>query len=172
MNKNEEFEKEEDELNKENKAVSAFHIQAEKAKQVLDEKEEQDKDPLNKKFLRYKTGKKGKGEEGEEGEEKKEGEEGEEGEEKENKFKKIKEPSLDSFEYIFIDFADYIQFSFLKIVHNFHLLFYLYKTPYLEFLLSCLNLLSRYQVILLYPNFSIFYKIYSKIYDLIRKSLL
>ena len=62
MNKNEEFEKEEEELNKENKAVSAFHIQAEKAKQVLDEKEEQDKDPLNKKFLRYKTGKKGKGE--------------------------------------------------------------------------------------------------------------
>ena len=62
MNKNEEFEKEEDELNRENKAVSAFHIQAEKAKQVLDEKEEQDKDPLNKKFLRYKTGKKGKGE--------------------------------------------------------------------------------------------------------------
>ena len=49
-------------INRENKAVSAFHIQAEKAKQVLDEKEEQDKDPLNKKFLRYKTGKKGKGE--------------------------------------------------------------------------------------------------------------
>lgn len=42
------------------KTVSAFHLQAELARKIMDEQLERDKDPLSKKYERYRSGKKGK----------------------------------------------------------------------------------------------------------------
>ena len=44
------------------KTYSAFHLQAELAKQIIDEQIERDKDPLSRKYERYRSGKKGKSE--------------------------------------------------------------------------------------------------------------